>query len=68
MTFRKSDFFVQFRAFYIKEFTRQQKVTNKLLYKSAKMALSYADNCHFKALSLHGKLFVVMSFANSNRV
>ena len=30
MTFRKSDLFVQFRAFYIKEFTRQKKVTNKL--------------------------------------
>ena len=30
MAFRKSDFFVQFRAFYIKEFTRQKKVTNKL--------------------------------------
>ena len=29
MTFRKSDLFVQFRAFYIKEFTRQKKVTNK---------------------------------------
>ena len=66
MTFLKSDFFVQFRAFYIKEFTRQKKVTNKLLYKSAKMALCYADNCHFKVLYLHGKLFVVVSFANSN--
>ena len=64
----KSDFFVQFRVFYNKEFTRQKKVTNKLPHKSAKMALSYADNCHFKALSLHGKLFVVMCFANSNRV
>ena len=30
MTFLKSDFFVQFRAFYNKEFTRQKKVTNKL--------------------------------------
>ena len=30
MSFLKSDFFVQFRAFYIKEFTRQKKVTNKL--------------------------------------
>ena len=30
MSFRKSDLFVQFRAFYIKEFTRQKKVTNKL--------------------------------------
>lgn len=30
MSFRKSDFIVQFRAFYIKEFTRQKKVTNKL--------------------------------------
>ena len=30
MSFQKSDFFVQFRAFYIKEFTRQKKVTNKL--------------------------------------
>ena len=30
MVFRKSDFFVQFRAFGIKEFTRQKKVTNKL--------------------------------------
>ena len=30
MTFRKSDFFVQFRVFYDKEFTRQKKVTNKL--------------------------------------
>ena len=30
MSFRKSDFFVQFRAFYIKEFARQKKVTNKL--------------------------------------
>ena len=68
MSFRESDFFVQFRAFYIKEFTRQKKVTNKLPHKSAKMALSYAGNCHFKALSWHGKLFVVMSFANSNRV
>ena len=66
MSFRKSDFFVQFRAFYIKEFTRQKKVTNKLPHKSAKMALSYDGNCHFKALSLHGKLFVVVSFANSN--
>ncbi len=68
MTFLKSDLFVQFRAFYNKEFTRQKKVTNKLPHKSAKMASSYADNCHFKALSLHGKLFVVESFANSNRV
>ena len=31
MTFRKSDLFVQFRVFYIKEFTRQKKVTNKLI-------------------------------------
>ena len=30
MSFQKGDFFVQFRAFYIKEFTRQKKVTNKL--------------------------------------
>ena len=30
MTFRKSDLFVQFRSFYIKEFTGQKKVTNKL--------------------------------------
>ena len=30
MSSLKSDFFVQFRAFYIKEFTRQKKVTNKL--------------------------------------
>ena len=30
MTFWKSDFFVQFRVFYNKEFTRQKKVTNKL--------------------------------------
>ena len=30
MSFRKSDFFVQFRVFYNKEFTRQKKVTNKL--------------------------------------
>ena len=30
MSFRKSDLFVQFRAFYIKEFARQKKVTNKL--------------------------------------
>ena len=66
MSSLKSDFFVRFRAFYIKEFTRQKEVTNKLLYKSAKMTLSYADNCHFKALFWHGKLFVVMSFANSN--
>ena len=27
----KSDFFVQFRVFYNKEFTRQKKVTNKLI-------------------------------------
>jgi hypothetical protein len=66
MSFQKGNFFVQFRVFYNKEFTRQKKVTNKLPYKSAKMALRYADNCHFKALSLHGKLFVVGSFANSN--
>ena len=26
MTFQKSDLFVQFRAFYITEFTRQKKV------------------------------------------
>ena len=31
MTFLKSDFFVQFRVFYNKEFTRQKKVTNKLI-------------------------------------
>ena len=31
MTFRKSDLFVQFRVFYNKEFTRQKKVTNKLI-------------------------------------
>ena len=68
MSSLKSDLFVQFRAFYIKEFTRHKEVTKKLLYKSAKMALSYAGNCHFKALSLHGKLFVVENFANSNRV
>ena len=30
MSFGESDFFVRFRAFYIKEFTRQKKVTNKL--------------------------------------
>jgi len=30
MAFWKSDFFVQFRVFYNKEFTRQKKVTNKL--------------------------------------
>ena len=30
MSFWKSDFFVQFRAFYIKKFTRLKKVTNKL--------------------------------------
>ena len=30
MSSLKSDFFVQFRAFYIKEFTRHKKVTNKL--------------------------------------
>ena len=30
MSSLKSDFFVQFRAFYIKELTRQKKVTNKL--------------------------------------
>ena len=30
MSFLKSDFFVQFRVFYNKEFTRQKKVTNKL--------------------------------------
>ena len=30
MSFLKSDLFVQFRVFYIKEFTRQKKVTNKL--------------------------------------
>ena len=30
MTFWKSDFFVQFRVFYNKEFTGQKKVTNKL--------------------------------------
>ena len=66
MSSLKSGFFVQFRAFYIKGVTRQKEVTNKLLYKSAKMALCYADNCHLKVLYLHGKLFVVVSFANSN--
>ena len=30
MSFQKGDFFVQFRVFYNKEFTRQKKVTNKL--------------------------------------
>ena len=30
MSSLKSDFFVRFRVFYIKEFTRQKKVTNKL--------------------------------------
>lgn len=30
MSSLKSDLFVLFRAFYIKEFTRQKKVTNKL--------------------------------------
>ena len=30
MSFLKSDFFVRFRVFYNKEFTRQKKVTNKL--------------------------------------
>ena len=30
MSSLKSDFFVQFRVFYNKEFTRQKKVTNKL--------------------------------------
>ena len=66
MSSLKCDFFVQFRVFYNKEFTRQKKVTNKLPYKSAKMTLSYSENCHFRALSLHGKLFVVTRFANSN--
>lgn len=31
MSFQKGDFFVQFRVFYNKEFTRQKKVTNKLI-------------------------------------
>ena len=31
MSSLKSDFFVQFRVFYNKEFTRQKKVTNKLI-------------------------------------
>ena len=30
MSLQKGNFFVQFRVFYIKEFTRQKKVTNKL--------------------------------------
>ena len=30
MSSLKSDFFVRFRVFYIKELTRQKKVTNKL--------------------------------------
>ena len=30
MSSLKSDLFVQFRAFYIKEFTTQKEVTNKL--------------------------------------
>ena len=30
MSSLKCDFFVQFRVFYNKEFTRQKKVTNKL--------------------------------------
>ena len=30
MSFQKGDFFVHFRVFYNKEFTRQKKVTNKL--------------------------------------
>ena len=61
-------FFVHFIALYNNWFANREKVTNKLPHKSAKMALSYADNCHFKVLYLHGKLFVVESFANSNRV
>ena len=31
MSSLKSDFFVQFRVFYNKEFTRQKKVTNKFI-------------------------------------
>ena len=31
MSSLKSDLFVQFRVFYNKEFTRQKKVTNKLI-------------------------------------
>ena len=31
MSSQNGDFFVQFRVFYNKEFTRQKKVTNKLL-------------------------------------
>ena len=31
MSSLKCDFFVQFRAFYIKEFTRQKEVIDKLL-------------------------------------
>ena len=31
MSFQKGDFFVRFRVFYNKEFTRQKKVTNKLI-------------------------------------
>ena len=31
MSSLKNDLFVQFRVFYNKEFTRQKKVTNKLL-------------------------------------
>ena len=59
-------FFVRFIALYNNCPANRKKVTNKLPHKSAKMALSYADNCHFKVLYLHGKLFVVVSFANSN--
>ena len=41
---------------------------NKVYLLKTKGATPLEDNCHFKVLYLHGKLFVVMSFANSNRV
>ena len=49
MTFLKSDFFVQFRAFYIKEFTRQKKVTNKLFISVWRVVIARRARCEQSA-------------------
>ena len=45
MTFFKSDLFVQFRVFYIKEFTRQKEVTNKLFISVWRVVIAKRARC-----------------------
>ena len=58
MSSLKSDFFVQFRAFYIKEFTRQKKVTNKLFISVWRVVIARRARCGQSAKREFGWLCV----------